>query len=158
MDSVSTNNVFEALIGEAERRVGDDVDRVVRFEGTLSEAIVANFAQGGTGSSIVFMTLSDASPDTQSAYGTPIREGLLVDISVVVRLGGRGKYQADINRLCDVSDTIVHDLFENTLRSADARKAYHGTQYVGRYRQPIGEGFISHLIRYVITPARQVTT
>jgi hypothetical protein len=157
LDSVSTNNVFEAVKGEIERRI-DGIDSCTIFDGTLQDALDQHFASRPSGSRFVFIGLADASNESNSGYGVPVRETLLVDIYVVVRASGATRYTSDREAFWDISDAIVHDLFEFSGRSSDAKSSFGGTNYLGRFRQPAGSDVMSHLIRWGIIPQRQVTS
>jgi hypothetical protein len=157
LDQVSTNNVFEAIKGEIQRKI-DGLDSVVIFDGNLSDAIVSHFGTRNAGSRAVFIGLADGSNESNSGYGVPVREGLLVDIYVVVRVLGSSKLESDREAFWDISDRIVFDLFEFSDRSSDAKIAFGATNYLNRVRQGGPSDYMAHLIRFNVIPQRRVTS
>lgn len=153
MDSVSTNEVFEAIKGQIAQEV-DGLDDVVIFDGPLSVATDEHFNRAKAGSRFVFLTLADATPDAVTGYGLPAREGLLVDIYLVFRVQGRGRYDRTREDFWDASDTIVHDAFLISNRATETKAAIAGSQFVSRTRQQTGGDLMAHLIRFIMTPQR----
>jgi hypothetical protein len=150
--------VFEAVKGQIERMLKNDIDACVIFDGTLQNAIDRHF--GGrlpsNSSKVVFIGFSDAASDTQGGSGLPIREGLLVDVYVIVRSGANAKYEVDRQALWDISDVLVHDAFEFTNRHADLKACVASTVYQGRRRQETTSDVMAHLVRFVMHPQRQL--
>lgn len=136
----------------------DEIDACVIFDGTLQDALDRHFGGrlGANATKVVFIALSDAASDTQGGSGLPIREGLLVDAYVIVRSGATSKYDQDRKALFDISDSMTHDVFENSNRHAGFRACVASTVYQGRRRQATSSDIMAHLIRFVMHPQRQL--
>lgn len=155
MEYVSTNEVFEAIKGQIEQEVGDSLDDVVIYEGTLSEAIAESAATHRRGDRFVFITMTDTLPGATSGYGLPVRGEILVDIYLIHRVTGRGKYGKIREDFMDTSDALVYDVFLNDRRHSEFKNAVHGTRFILRSRQPASGDAMSHLIRFSMNAARR---
>lgn len=156
MGQVSTNDVFDALVGQLQQEVGDRVDDIIIFDGPLSVALAEHFAAAKGGSRFLFLTLADAITDASSGYGLPVREGLLVDIYGAFRVVGRGRYEETRGDLWDLSDIIVHEAFLFDRRTPDMKSSVMGTQFVTRARALADGDVIAQLMRFNITPGRHL--
>jgi len=152
----STNTVFEVIKGEIAKQLGDSLDDVLIFDGTLNSAIEEHFGTVRRGAGrVVFVTLTDGSSNATSGYGVPVRDTLLVDIYIVFRVQGRGRYERVREDLWDVSDHIVRELFVQTNCDTKTNSVLAGRNFISRSRQLTRDDIMTHLIRYEITPQNQ---
>lgn len=109
----STYELMNALQGQVEKTVGDRVDQVVQFVGTLTQAVNYHMGQGaGTNlSTIVVVTPVADTAERITGGGLPLYLNGVYDLFIIKR-ANRGKYLDAIGSLFDIKDALIWDLFE----------------------------------------------
>ena len=152
----STNNVLEAVKGQIEKVAKEYFDAVLLFDGELSQAITSHVSQPvyGVMKTFAFVAISDHVPDFSTGSGSELRPVINVDIHVVVRADGKGRYLGDRIRLLDAVDCVIQEVFHCDNRDADYNNVIVSTKFESRQRQDTGEAVLSHIIRYNLTVSR----
>jgi hypothetical protein len=155
MSYTTLNNTMDAIKGQIENQLGSELDSVVIFDGDLPVAVEQHFNTSGVGKSMVFIGAPTSAPDRLNGCGLPLRQDHLIDIYVVVRADGRTRYTSDRERLFDLSDAIVFDVFECANRTTDFTETVHGVEYVRSTRiEQVGAALLARRHEFNMTPAR----
>jgi len=152
----STQEVLDAVHGQVEKTLGDAVDSVVQFHGTLDQAIEYHFAQSaGTNiHTVVVISLADASGGRLSAAGIPLYLEEVVDIHVVSR-GRRGDYKGMSSRLIEAVDALTFDLFDQDNKHPDLLEYVAAHTFVSRRPRPTNDpNAMAFLVTWNIRPMR----
>lgn len=154
MSYTSSNNVFDAVKGQLEQELSAYVDSFIIFDGALSVAIEQHFMTGQAGNTVVFIGMPGSSSPRLNGCGLPIHEDIQCDIYVVVNGKGKSRYTSDRERLWDISDRIVHNVFECAARAQDFKDAVTGVRFVARTRADTNELAMAHRIEFLLNPVR----
>jgi|DEB0MinimDraft_6_1074348.scaffolds.fasta_scaffold130890_2 hypothetical protein len=134
MPYTSSNHIFEAIAGQIDSQLSDKVGGVVIFDGDLTQAIEQHLNESGLGDTTIFVGMPESTAETLDGCGLPMREMLAVDVYVVVRAKGRSRYGIDRERLWDITDSVVNDVFSCDNRTTLFRERVYGLQFVRRAR------------------------
>lgn len=154
---INTKDVFAAIKGQIEDQlVSDDIDSVIVFGGSLEDAVESHFGQSvkHTVKAAVFFGFSDDNSSTLSGSGQPLRQEMQLDFYVIIRARGRGKYAADHDRLLDISDKMMFDVFNPENFTATMRARCPVMRFGGRRRIATGSLLMAHMLRFTATPKR----
>jgi len=152
----STQEVLDAIHGQVEKTLGDAVDSVVQFHGTLDQAIDSHFGQSaGTGAhSIVVVSLTEGNAGIVTGSGIPLYMEEIVNIHVVTR-GRRGDYKGMSSRLIEIADALTFDLFDQDNKHQDVLDRVAAHNFVSRRARPTNDpNAMAFLVTWNIKPRR----
>jgi len=152
----STQEVLDAIHGQVEKTLGDAVDSVVQFHGTLDQAIEYHFAQSaGTNlHDVVVISLANADGGRLSASGIPLYLEETVDIHVISR-GRRGDYKGMSTRIIEIVDALTFDLFDQDKKHQDVLDRVAAHTFVSRRPRPTNDpNAMAFLVTWNIRPMR----
>jgi hypothetical protein len=152
----STQEVLDAIHGQVEKTLGDAVDAVVQFHGTLDQAIDYHFAQSaGTNiHTVVVIGIADGNAGVVTGSGIPLYMEELVDIHVVSR-GRRGDYKGMSSRLIEIADALTFDLFDQSNKHQDVLDRVAAHNFVSRRARPTNDpNAMAFLVTWNIKPRR----
>jgi hypothetical protein len=134
MSYTSSNDIFEVFAGQIDQHLRGSIDGVIIFDGDLSQAIEQRLNESGLGDTTVFVGLPESTAERLDGCGLPLRETIAVDVYIVVRAKGRSRYGADRERLWDITDKIVHDVFTCDNRTPEFKEKVYGLKFQRRAR------------------------
>lgn len=134
MSYTSSNDIFEAFAGQLDSQLGDTVDGVVIFDGDLTQAVEQHLNESGLGDTTIFVGMPETTAENLDGCGLPMRETTAVDVYIIVRAKGRSRYGVDRERLWDISDKVVHEVFTCSARTPLFRDRIYGLKFVRRSR------------------------
>jgi len=154
MNYYATSNVMEAIAGQIRDQLGGYVDDIVIFDGSVEQAVSDHFEQPSKSrlKGVIMLTLSEDVPDSLSGAGLPIRNGLMVDILVLVRSDGKSRYTKDRERLYGLSDALMYTTFDCPNRRQEYTDRVAANNFQFRRRAAAGGDLMAHLVRFIFKP------
>jgi len=152
----STQDILDAVEGQVAKILGDSVDAVVQFHGTLDQAIEYHFSQavGNSIQCVVVISLADGNAGVVTGSGIPLYMEELVDIHVVSR-GRRGDYKGMSSRLIEIADALTFDLFDQDQKHPDVLDRVAAHNFVSRRPRPTNDpNAMAFLVTWNIKPRR----
>ena len=152
----ATNQVLDVIAGQLREQLDDDVDEVRLFDGLLSDAIEFHMTKAKNSKVFLFVGLPGDEPESTSGDGMRLRSSIAIDIHVVIRSGGKTRYEDDIYTLMDVSDAVVFTAFEHSNRSSQFIEHISTMTDITRTRQNVAAstGVLAHQVRFTCIPMR----
>ena len=159
-DYKPTNNVLDAERGQIEDSFsGDgvpDLGQVVLFDSSLNQAIADHLGDGVNAGmkSVIMVSFNDVIPENSAGDALSLRDGILLDMYVLVRSSGRTRYNDDRMLLNDLCDHLWRSAFHYTNTRDEYKDHVGAMRAVTVRRQDSGDGILARLIQFVCIPQR----
>lgn len=152
-DYIPTYDVLDTVTGQVRKVAGQHIDAVVKYNGTLTAAVLDHFGQGVNTktNTVVFVAATDGTATTTTG-GVPLQIEEAVSLFVVMRVS-RGDYESSTERLFRIVDLLTYDIFACTNKGEDVKQNIAGTQFAGRRSRVLDDAnLMAYQVQWRVKP------
>lgn len=150
---IPTYNVLDTVAGQVVKVAGQHTDAVIKYNGTLTNAVVDHFGQGvNTKSTTVVFVAATEGTATATSAGVPLQVEELLSLFIVMR-AKRGDYEGATERLLRLVDLLTYDLFACDNKGSDVQENIAGLTFAGRRNRVMDDpNLMAYQVQWRVKP------